>query len=743
MSAKNKSKSKNKVKNQTDKNSYKNKIVTFLTAYNKKFMPLNELETKCRTKKSGRENFTEAFAELRQEGVITVRKGMKVALCSKIGLKPAVITRLSRTFGFALTDDGVEYFIPGKCMMGAMPEDRVIIADIKSRSGEPEGEVADIIEYGRSILTGKIVFTEGDLYLVPDTAVRNHMTIVQDRSVKFEEGDKVLAEIVHRGTRHAEHRVRIIEVLGSSEQAAACVEAVLISHNLPCEFSQEVLRESKKISEAGVQEFDLNNREDLRDIPIFTIDSAEAKDLDDAVSVSRTENGYILGVHIADVSHYVKGNSELDKEAMNRGTSVYYADRVIPMLPKELSNGVCSLNPDENRLTLSCFAEIAPDGEILNYRFCKSVIKSRVKGIYSEVNKILDGTAPDELKLKYNSVIDVIPLMDELADKFIEKRKRRHAPEIETVESAIIIGDDGRCVGVVPRERGKAERIIEEFMLTANECSARLAREAEIPFVYRVHERPSDEKISKLCENLKICHVEYPAFDRFRPVHVCTILESVKDSDKREFVNMLVLRSMSKAVYSESPDGHFGLALKDYAHFTSPIRRYPDLAVHRILTDFLAGYGKEWLNKRYSGFAVNSSKKSTDAEIRAVAVERECDDIYKAEFMRQYLGHSFRAKISGVTEFGVYVRLENTVEGLVHITSLPEGEYDFCEPVALTEKFSGVSYKVGDRMDVICSAVNVGDGTVDFVPDNDYYDYNQDNYNNQNNQNNHEREFEL
>lgn len=694
--------------------SYKHKIVTFLRQNSKSTMPVAQLETKCRTKKNNRENFVTAFAELRDEGVITVRKGVKAALCSDLGLKVGEVTRLSRTFGFAVTDDGTEYFIPGKCMLGAMPGDRVLIADIASRTGEPEGEVEDILSFGSSALTGRIEKTDGELYLVPDIAQRNHMIIVRDGSVPFAEGDKVLAEIVFRGRRHAEHKVKITSVFGSSELAASCAQAILNIHGAPGEFPAEALREAKKISEGGVQEFSLNNREDLRGLPIFTIDSAGSKDLDDAVSVSQTDNGYLLGVHIADVSHYVKANSELDKEAMRRGTSIYYADQVIPMLPKELSNGICSLNPDEDRLTLTAFTELDSEGNILGYRFCKSVIRSRVKGVYSEINAILSGTADSSITEKYSSVADELPLMNELADVLIAKKQRRHAPELETTESKLIIGEDGICHDVQPRERGKSERIIEEFMLTANESAAKLAREKQVPFVYRIHETPPEEKTAALCEALTKAGIEYPHFQEFKPAHAAAILDNVRGSDKFEAVNMMVLRSMAKAKYSEEPLGHFGLVLGDYAHFTSPIRRYPDLAIHRIITDILAGYDKEWLNKRYSGFAVKAAETSTNAELRAVAIERECEDCYKAEYMKQHLGESFTAKISGVTEYGFYAELPNTVEGLVHIRTLPEGEYDYTEPVALTEKFSGVSYRLGDTVQVICAAVNVSDGTIDF-----------------------------
>lgn len=710
---------KKNISHKTDIETYKKKIITFLQTSNKKTMSVSELETKCRTKKQGRDNFINAFDELRTEGIITVRKGMKTGLCSRLNIYPATVTRLSRTFGFARTDDGIEYFIPGKCMLGAMPDDRVLVADIPSRSGEPEGEIIDIIKFGNSVMTGKAEFIDGRYYLVPDTASKNHLTIIEEDSIKFNDGEKVLAEIVFRGKRHSEHKVKIISVFGNSDYASACAKSILMIHGAPDEFPEEALKEARKISEGGVQEYCFNNRENLCDMNIFTIDGAESKDLDDAVSVQKTDYGYLLGVHIADVSHYVRGNSNLDKEALKRGTSIYYADKVVPMLPKELSNGICSLNPDENRLTLSAFIKLDNDGDIISYRFCKSVIRSRVKGVYSEINSILDGSETPEIAVKYSAVRNEIFLMNELSDILIEKKKRRNAPEIETTESKLIIDGNGVCCAVVPRERGKAEQIIEEFMLTANECSAKLAREKKVPFVYRIHETPPEAKVEKLHEILPKFGLECPHFTEFKPVHASKILESAKGTEKFEAVNLLVLRSMSKAKYSVEPVGHFGLVLEDYAHFTSPIRRYPDLAVHRIITDILAGYNNEWLNKRYSGFAVTASERSSDAEIRAITIERECEDCYKAEYMKSHIGETFTARISSVTEFGFYVQLPDTVEGLVHIRTLPEGEYDYSEPVSLTERFSGVSYTLGQTVQVICSAVNVSDGIVDFVLDDD------------------------
>lgn len=696
--------------------SYKNKIETFLETYNKKAMSEKDLAAKCRSKKGNPENYKKAVQELQREGVIFIKKQGKIMLCKKLRYFTAKITRLSRTFGFGVSEKtGEEIFFPGKFMMGAMPGDRVLYRNVLSYSSfSSDAEVLDILEYGNSKLSGKIEYTEGKNYFVPDTMSKSHISIEESGNVKFSNGEKVLAEIAHRGTRHMEHTVHIIYVFGNSELAKSCADSILTIHGIDKNFPPDVMKEAIKISEAGVQEYDLNNREDFRSKKIFTIDSAESKDLDDAVSVEKTETGYLLGVHIADVSHYVKGNSSMDKEALNRGTSIYYADKVIPMLPKELSNGICSLNPNENRLTLSAMINLNNNGDILSYRFCKSVICSRVKGVYSEINSILENTADEDIKNKYKDLNSEIFLMNELADILIKRRHERHAPQIETTESKLIIDENEKCLDVMPRQRGKSECIIEEFMLAANEAAAQFAQEKQAPFVYRIHEQPPEDKIQRLKEVLTKFNINVP-FNEIKPVHIEKILEKAKSTSAYEAINIMVLRSMSKAKYSEEPLGHFGLALKDYAHFTSPIRRYPDLAIHRIITDILAGYNETWLKKRYSGFAHKASERSSDAELRATAIERECEDCYKAEYMKDKIGEVFTGKISSVVEYGFYVALPNTIEGFVHVRTLPMGEYDYTEPIMLKDSLSGRTYKLGDEVNIICSAVSVNDGIIDFV----------------------------
>lgn len=711
-----KEKLKNKKKFDNNKysvESYKNKIITFVKKNGKKPLPFKELAAKCRSIKGNEKNYKTAVTELLQEGTICQRR-KGIVMCEILGFFKAEVMRLNKTFGFIKRcDNNEEIFVPGKYLCGAMPKDIVLAKYIESRSGKPEGEIIDILVPSNAKLTGIIIEDDNTKYFLADTMSKTPVKI-EENDIEYHAGDKVMAELCRMGKRHRDHKVKIVFCFGNAQNAACCAESILAVNEVDKEFPENAKREAQKIAAAGVWADDYKNRLDLTNELIFTIDSAESKDLDDAVSIERTPNGYKLGVHIADVSHYVKGNSPLDKEALNRGTSIYYADKVIPMLPTELSNGICSLNPNENRLTFSAIMNISSDGKLIDFKFEKSVISSKVKGIYSEINSILNDTADKAILEKYKELIPSIEIMNELADKLIANRKKRGAPNIETSESKLIINDEQLCIDVKPRTRGKSEMIIEEFMLLANESAARLAREKQIPFVYRIHETPSPEKIDDLKSGLRRLNVEVPVFTQVKPVHLSEILINSKDKPSYPVINMMTLRSMAKAKYHTEPIGHFGLALDDYAHFTSPIRRYPDLAIHRILSDLINGADSQWLQKRYGGFAAKASEHSTAAEIKAMNIERNCEDCYKAEFMQQHVGDVFEGLISSVTEFGFYVELANTVEGLVHVNSLPEGYYNYDGYFTLSDEYSGKSYSIGDRVSVICSRADVNTGKIDF-----------------------------
>lgn len=696
---------------------YKRKILKVLEKAGVKCLNKKELEAKCKVNKGNAAAYNAALKELMRLGDVCVRrKGF--GLSKLFGYYSAEVVRLSGTFGFVRPeyDDADDVFVPGKFLLGSMPGDRVLYREIPSRSGKPEGEVIDIIEEADSRLTGKIISDDGILFLLPDTMSRTPIRINRRQSVEYNEGDKVLAEICVRGKRHAEHMAKVIFSFGNSDTADSCAKAMISLHGVTEEFSFEAMQEAQNVPRGTLlTDEELSRRLDLRDVPIFTIDSAYSKDLDDAVSIERTKNGYKLGVHIADVSHYVRPKSPLDMDAISRGTSVYYADKVIPMLPKELSNGICSLNPQEDRFAFSALMELDDHGEIVKYDFRKTIIRSRVKGVYKEVNKILSGEADEFIKLKYSEVIDMIPIMDELCDVRTRERDRRGAPEIETTESELVLDENGVCIDVKPRTRGKSECIIEEMMLLANEAAAKFASEKGLPFVYRVHEKPSMEKIENLEHVLVRLGVSVPDFSNVKPVHLAQILKNAKGTPVYPVVNVMVLRSMAKAQYDTQPIGHFGLALEDYAHFTSPIRRYPDLAIHRIMSYYCECKNTEKVNKRYKAFVKEAAKASSDAEVRAIMLERDCEDCYKAEYMQQHLGEEFEGIVSGISDFGFYVQLPNSIEGMVHVRTLPEdGEWYNDESISFKEALGNREYRLGDTVKVQCVKTDVNTGNIDF-----------------------------
>ncbi len=691
------------------------RILNVLEQGGKKAVTEKALYGKVKGKKVNISDFRKSVSWLVENGDITETKHGYI-LCKAHGLFKAEVARINKTFGFIRREDGVEIFVPGKYLCGAMPGDTVICRLIPSRGESPEAEVISVAKEGFAEFTGTVEREGGRYGVRPDSFCRDLIEI-NGKDIDAREGDKVLAVIVKRGERHAEHRCRISAVFGSSSKAYSSAQAVLYMNDVETEFPLAVQDEARHISGMKITDKDIYSRLDLRDEIIFTIDGADTKDIDDAISVEKTESGWKLGVHIADVSHYVKPNSELDKDAFLRGTSIYYANKVIPMLPKELSNGICSLNPQEDRLAFSCLMELSAEGVLEKYKFSKTVIRSRVKGVYSEVNRILENrdNIPGELAEKYDGLTDSIFLMQELAEILTANKLKRGAPQIDTPECKLTIDENEVCIDVQRRERGKAELIIEEFMLMANESAAKTAREHQIPFVYRVHENPAPEKIAELIDVTERLNIPHPHFSSVKPVHLSEILNAVKDTDLSPVINNMVLRSMAKAKYADEPLGHFGLVLKDYAHFTSPIRRYPDLAIHRILTELC--YNKTpvaMVAKRFGRFANSASLQSSECELTAMRVERECEDCYIAEYMSSHLGEEFEGMICSITDYGMYVELPNTVEGLVKMETLPDGVYEYDGHFSITRDGKPI-YSVGQHVRVKCVKTDVSSGNIDFI----------------------------
>ena len=599
----------------------------------------------------------------------------------------------------------------------AMPGDMVLVEKFEHPrvEGSDEGEILAILEE-KNDLVGTARRIEGRLKFVPDDCPAISMQLMRDCEGGAKDGDKVAVEILQRGNRQEDHRVGVAMRFGSSDEAKRCAKALLYAQDIRSRFPDKVREEAKKLENAEVSEKDTEGRMDLRALPIFTIDSAETKDIDDAISLTKTpEGGFELGVHIADVSNYVKPGSELDNEAFNRATSVYYADQVVPMLPKQLSNGICSLNEGVLRLAFSCLMHLDKDGNLIDYRFVKSIIRSRVKGVYSEINALLAGSADDELKGKYHEVLSQLPAMKELYGHRARLRKERGCMDIESGEVKLILDEDGHCIDVKKRTSGESEAMIEEFMLLANQCAAHFARVKQIPFVYRVHEEPNAEKLERLHTLLQACGInDHFAKDVPTPKELSAILEGVRGGPYEQIINTGMLRCMSKAVYEEKPKGHYGLVLKDYAHFTSPIRRYPDLAIHRIMTAQLKGMDKDTMVLRYSDFAEKASKQSSEREIIAMQIERKAEDCYKAEYARRHLGECYEGRISGVTQRGLFIELENGVEGFVPASSLTPSGTMLTEGIRLSDPVSGKNWSLGDTMMITIVRADVNLGKIDF-----------------------------
>ena len=681
---------------------------------------VRELKQKFGGERGADRKVMEALDELVREAVVCQRQGVFFTVRSGRADKALLckVVKLGKNFAFVMLEDGTsDIFIPGRFTKGAMPGDDVLVEKFEHprMEGSDEGTILAVLTE-KNDLVGTVRRVEGRLRFVPDDCPAITMPLARDCEGGAKDGDKVAVEILNRGNRQEDHRVGVAMRFGSSDEAKRCAKALLYAKDIRTRFPDKVREEAKKFEGAEISEKDCEGRMDLRALPIFTIDSAETKDIDDAVSLTRTsDGGFELGVHIADVSNYVKPGTELDNEAFSRATSVYYADQVVPMLPKQLSNGICSLNEGVLRLAFSCLMRLDKDGNLTDYRFVKSIIRSRVKGVYAEINALLAGTADAEIKAKYADVIDQLPAMKELYGHRARLRKERGCMDIESGEVKLILDENGRCIDVKKRTSGESESMIEEFMLLANQCAAHFARVKQIPFVYRVHEEPNGEKLERLHTLLQACGInDHFAKEVPTPKELSAILEGVRGGPYEQIINTGMLRCMSKALYEEKPKGHYGLVLQDYAHFTSPIRRYPDLAIHRIMTEQLKGADKDTMILRYSDFAEKVSKQSSEREVVAMQIERKAEDCYKAEYARRHLGECYEGTISGVTQRGLFIELDNGVEGFVPASSLTPSGTSLTEGVRLTDPVSGKSWSLGDKMMITIVRADVNLGKIDF-----------------------------
>ncbi|RII32220.1 ribonuclease R [Clostridium chromiireducens] len=686
-------------------------------------MDIDELVAVFDIKRNEYNAFKKTLKMMENEGYITRNKKNKYMIDQEgneeEGLIVGTLQAHVKGFGFLIPEEEgqKDVFLPSNSLNGAMNGDKIAVKVTRedTNTKKREGEVVEIIERNTTKIVGVYEDSQNFGFVVSeDPRISKDIFISKKDRNGAKDGDVVTVKITKwpEGNRKAEGVVT--EVLGRKGDRGIDILMIIKKLGLPEEFSEKVLKFAEGVSEE-IDEQEYKGRRDLRDLRMVTIDGEDAKDLDDAVSIEKLGNGnYKLGVHIADVTHYVRENNPLDKEALKRATSVYLIDRVVPMLPRKLSNGICSLNPRVDRLTLTCFMEIDRKGNVVNHEIVESVIKTDERMTYTDVTKILRDH-DEELIKRYDYLYEDFKMMEELCNILRKKRTRRGAIDFEIAEAKITLNELGKPIEIKPYEREIANRMIEEFMLAANETVAEHMFGTHLPFVYRIHESPDEEKLAKFKEFIYNLGYTVQWTEEIQPKSFQEILDKVKGKNEETVVSTLLLRSMMQARYAPECSGHFGLAAQYYCHFTSPIRRYPDLQIHRII--------KEYLHKEIDANRINrlknivgyASKQSSEMERKAQDAEREVDDLKKAEYMQERIGQEFEGIISSVTSFGVFVELPNTVEGLVHITDLDDDYYIFNESnLSLIGERTKKLYKLGDKVKVECVHVDITNREVFF-----------------------------
>ena len=684
------------------------------------YVPMKEKELAVfmQVAPADRETFRETLNALLSEGKIQLtRQGRYV----KPDANRPVGTFISHAKGFGFVEVegyGEDFYIPEDKTNGAFHMDRVQIAFLSGRRGQRrEAEVVRILERGTKQLVGTYEQSRNFGFVIPDNSkIGTDIFVPKERSKGAVTGHKVVVELTSYGDERHKPEGRVAELIGHINDPGVDIMSIVRGFELPTEFGEKVMNQANRTPDT-VSEADRAGRMDLRGLQMVTIDGEDAKDLDDAVSLYRDEAGlFHLGVHIADVTNYVQENSALDWEALERGTSVYLVDRVIPMLPHKLSNGICSLNQGVDRLALSCLMTINGKGEVADYQIAETVIRVDRRMSYTSVRKILEDKDEAE-RQEYEALVPMFEQMGELAALLRKKRHKRGSIDFDFAESKIILDGQGHPLEIRPYERNVATKIIEDFMLIANETVAQHFFWLETPFVYRTHEKPDPDKIRKLATFIR--NFDYrikQTGEEIHPKELQKLLDKIADTDEETLISRLTLRSMKQAKYTVECTGHFGLACQYYCHFTSPIRRYPDLQIHRIIKEQLRGKLSEERISHYEEKLPAGAKHASKMERRAAEAERETDKLKKAEYMEDRIGEIYDGVICGITQWGIYVELPNTVEGLIHVSSLA-GDYFYYDEEAceMVGKESGVSYKLGQRVTVQVKGVDRLARTVDFV----------------------------
>lgn len=701
--------------------SIKEKIVEYMKSDTYIPMKRNDIAKNMDIDGEGKEELYRILAEMESEGTIYRNKKNKYGLPENMGLVTGKVHVNKKGFGFLVPenkgDDESDLFISPRDLNGTMNGDKVV-AKILSESADGkkrEAEVKKILVRANTKIVGVYEKSKNFGFVVPsDSRINEDIFVSKDEENGAKNGQIVEVEITNWGDSRRSPEGKVVDIIGYKGEPGTDIVTVIKKYGLPEEFPPKVEKQAENISE-DIPQSEIDRRVDLRDEMIFTIDGADAKDFDDGVSIEVLENGnYKLGVHIADVTYYVTENSPLDKEALERGTSVYLIDRVIPMLPEKLSNGVCSLNPNVDRLALSVIMEIDKKGKVQDHQIVETVINSKERLIYEDVSDILENEDA-ELMSKYAHIVDKFKQMEELCRILMKKRKDRGSIEFDFPENMIILDEEGKPTHISEYERRIANRIIEEFMLVTNETVAEYMYWTQVPFLYRVHEDPDEDKMMDFSRFIHNFGYRFKGSQEVHPRELQELLAKIDGTKEEHLINTIMLRSLKKAIYSAEKDTHFGLAAEYYTHFTSPIRRYPDLQIHRIIKMFINGELSSNEKRKLKSHLPEVAEMSSSAEKRADEAERETDDLKKAEFMLDKIGEEFDGVISGVISSGIFVELENTVEGLVRVHSLKDDYYRYDErSYALIGDRTKTMYRIGDTKRVKVIGVDIDSRQVDF-----------------------------
>lgn len=682
-------------------------------------MKAKELAIMFQIAKEQRADLIEVLDSLIAEGKIALTKRGKYVKAEVCGVA-GIFTSHEKGFGFVKVEgeEDDDIFIGIDDVNGAFYGDKVLVAIKSERQGDRkrEGVILKVLERGLKEIVGTYQKNKSFGFVIPDNPkITSDIFVPGEKSNGAVNGHKVVVRITDYGGRNHKPEGKVVQILGHKNDPGVDILSIVKGYELPVQFPPEVKEQLKEIPEQ-VSEKEWDGRLDLRDVQTVTIDGEDAKDLDDAISIRRTQEGYQLGVHIADVTHYVKEYSPLDREALKRGTSVYLVDRVIPMLPHQLSNGICSLNQGVERLALSCIMEIDHKGNVTDHQIAETVICVDKRMDYTSVNRVIQDQSAKNVP-GYETFEDMIFLMKELSEIVRERRFQRGAIDFEFPESKIILDENGKPVDIHPYERNAATKLIEDFMLLANETIAEDYYWQEIPFVYRSHEKPELEKVQKLSTfinnfgySLKL------SGDEIHPKEIQKLLDKVSDTKEEPLISRLTLRSMKQAKYTMHSEGHFGLAARYYCHFTSPIRRYPDLQIHRIIKENLHGELNEKRRRHYEKILEKVAEQSSTTERRAEEAERETVKLKKAQYMRKFIGKQYEGIISSITSWGIYVELPNTVEGMVHVTNMLDDYYYYDDQhYEMVGETTGKRYKLGQRVMIRVLDADTVLKTIDFL----------------------------